>query len=272
MDWITGEKFQAIADYAYAPAQKHQDDYYDLVNTFDVELLKDKDIIFTYPFYVKQLFDIIKQTDKKLIIITHNGDENIDESYELPDNVIKWYAQNVNVRNPRIESIPIGLENERWFQFAHKKEKMLAKVREPRLHKNLAYMNFNVGNNPEKRVTPYRLFRFKSWVTVDMGINGYNFDNYIDNIYNHSFVICPEGHGMDTHRIWETLYMGSIPIVENNINNQFYTHLPIFPVNDWREVTDERLQSILSNSDFDYLKWRDTLTFEYWKNKIKDCR
>ena len=32
----------------------------------------------------------------------------------------------------------------------------------------------------------------------------------------HRFVACPEGNGIDTHRFWETLYRGSIPIITDS--------------------------------------------------------
>ena len=64
--------------------------------------------------------------------------------------------------------------------------------------------------------------------------NGDNFDGYLDNIYNHRFVLCPEGNGIDTHRLWECLYMGTIPIVKANKNVRFYEDLPILMVNEWK--------------------------------------
>jgi hypothetical protein len=51
---------------------------------------------------------------------------------------------------------------------------------------------------------------------MEFGSNGQNYENYIDNIYNHKFVICPEGNGIDTHRFWESLYLGVIPVIINN--------------------------------------------------------
>ena len=38
-------------------------------------------------------------------------------------------------------------------------------------------------------------------------------DHYRD-IAESEFVLCPSGLGFDTYRLWETLILGSIPIVE----------------------------------------------------------
>jgi hypothetical protein len=99
------------------------------------------------------------------------------------------------------------------------------------------------------------------------GRNGKNFDSYLDSIYNHKFVVSPQGNGIDTHRTWEPLYMGSIPIEKRNLNNRFYTDLPICFVDDWGQLTKNFL-----DSEFDRITSREwnlkMLTFEYWKNKI----
>ena len=107
IDWIQGEKFIKLADFTYSPKYKLPDDYDRLRNTFNLFNLKDINIIYTHIFYAKQLFQIIAELDKKFIIITHNSDMNIDKSFIIPKNVIKWYSTNVNVNNSKIESIPL---------------------------------------------------------------------------------------------------------------------------------------------------------------------
>jgi hypothetical protein len=83
-------------------------------------------------------------------------------------------------------------------------------------------------------------------------------------------VLCPEGNGMDTHRTWESLYLGAIPVERRNKNNRFYTDLPILFVDEWEEVTEEFLRK-----NFWKIKlkeWNDKkLEFWYWKNKIKEA-
>lgn len=267
MNFITGEKFKTLADYIYTPAVKYQDDFNDFGNTLDLPKLKDGDIIYTHTMFVKQLFEVIKNIDKKLIVISHNCDTGVDSSFIVPDNVIKWYTQNVNVVNPKIESLPIGLENNRWFPDRQKKKKIIAKLNETRNYRNLVYMNHNIGTNPTVRGRLYELYEGESWVTAERGSNSQGrFDEYLDNIYNHKFVMSPQGNGLDTHRTWECLYVGSIPIEKRNLNNRFYTDLPICFVDSWEDLTPEFLES-----EFVRIKsgtWNIKLNFEYWKNKI----
>jgi len=267
IDWIQGSKFIALADFTYSPKDKMRDDYDELPNTLDLSKLKDGSKIYTHTFYAKQLFNVIADVSKKLIIITHNSDVNIDESFKLPGNVLKWYSQNVNVVDERIESIPIGLENDRWFRKVSKRDKMLVKLTETKRYRNLVYMNHNISTNIEKREELYKIFRNKPYVTKAFGKNGTKFDQYLNNIYNHKYMICPEGNGLDTHRFWECLYMRTVPIVVKNINNWFYNDLPVLYVNNWEEINKDLLDDMWGMFD----KWNnEMLSFEYWKNKIRN--
>lgn len=263
MNFIQGNKFKLLADFVFAPPNDiPRGDYQYLINTLDRRLLKDGDIIYTHSYYAKQLFDI--KIDKKYKLITHNSDLNID--FPPPDNVLMWYTQNVNIKHDRIKSIPIGLENDCWYP--EKKTKLFEQLKSPKVYKNMLYVNHSVKTNPAKREGIYECFEGKAWATVERGMNGQNIGNYLDNVYNHPFVVCPEGNGMDTHRMWECLYLRTIPIEKRNINNQFYTDLPICFVDSWDEVTEKFLFDEFKRMS--EVKWNiDKLNFDYWKKLIR---
>jgi hypothetical protein len=86
----------------------------------------------------------------------------------------------------------------------------------------------------------------------------------------HKFMACPEGNGIDTHRTWECLYIGCIPVMKRSVFTSFFEHLPICFVNNWEEITEDFL-----NKEYERISkipWgRQELSFEYWKNKIKSC-
>lgn len=132
----------------------------------------------------------------------------------------------------------------------------------------MVYVNHNTGTNP-LREAPYKVLEGQPWATVERGRNGVNISHYFDNLYNHPFVICPEGNGIDTHRTWECLYLNTIPIVKRNINIEFYKDLPICFVDSWEEVTE-----IFLFEEFKRMataKWNlDKLNFDYWKNLIQN--
>lgn len=265
-DWIQGEKFIGIADYVYVPHGAKKD-LYNLQNTLCVDELRDADVIYTHTDHIPQLFELIANWHKEVIVVSHNSDACAET--HIPENVIKWHSQNVNMLSDKVQSLPIGLENNRWFPKIGKKELMLSLLERPRIIKNLVYVNHNIKTNKAERQPVYDLLAGKQWATLEMGKNGSNFEHYLQSIYNHRFVVCPEGNGMDTHRTWECLYLGTIPIEKRNNNNLQYTDLPISFVNSWDEITPDFLMSeYIRIHD---MQWdRSKLTFEYWKNKIRN--
>ena len=51
-------------------------------------------------------------------------------------------------------------------------------------------------------------------------------------------MLCPRGNGLDTHRAWETLYLGRIPVVKRSaMDAVFDDELPVIFVNDWENMT-----------------------------------
>ncbi len=93
--------------------------------------------------------------------------------------------------------------------------------------------------------------------------------SYLRNLRNIPFVICPEGNGVDTHRLWETLYMGGVPIIKKNIYmNKILEGLPVVVLNDWNELNDvERMRREwegINATNWDFSK----LSLSHWKNLI----
>lgn len=246
-----------------------------------ITLVDNKKIFYCH---IHEAMDFFKNPPKEnFVLITHNSDGKVTDKPKrfnqgssndcditkiiLPQNLIKWYSQNVDVIHEKIESIPIGLENSMWFVNIKKWEKIEQKSKEPKNYKNLLYVCHNIRTNPIERTEPYQIFSNKSWVTLEHGTNGNNFDNYLNKIHSHKFVLCPEGNGTDTHRTWETLYVKSIPIEKRNLNNKFYTDLPICFVDKWSDINEEFL-----NKEYERItniKWDlEKLDFNYWEKTI----
>jgi len=218
---------------------------------------------------------------KECVLVTHNSDAKVTDSPRgnynpakfdadvrlMPDNIKLWYSQNVCFSHDRIKSLPIGLENKMWFPNVKKHRKILERGSRSHVNNKLLYVNHNVRTNVAERGRPYEIFGGKTWATLRHGGNGSGFDQYLDDISTHSFVLCPEGNGTDTHRTWETLYVGGIPIEKRNVNNQFYNELPICFVDSWDEITEEFLikeKKRIDNTAYNL----DMLTMSYWRDII----
>ena len=85
------------------------------------------------------------------------------------------------------------------------------------------------------------------------------------------FVLCPSGLGFDTYRLWETLLLGSVPIVESNAGfDRSYSNLPVLVVRNYSDVTPQLLQRaypcfLHHARRYNYLH----LTEQYWVQAVQ---
>ena len=83
----------------------------------------------------------------------------------------------------------------------------------------------------------------------------------------YKFVLCPPGAGVDTHRLWESLYLNCIPIVERSTINKLYDDLPILVVNNWNDITENYLNikyKEIENNKLNKIYNMEKITLKYW--------
>ena len=88
-----------------------------------------------------------------------------------------------------------------------------------------------------------------------------------------SFIIAPLGFGLDTHRAWEGLMMGSIPIVKKSKLDYLYEDLPVLIVKEWSDINMTFLHDTIHDFKDKHKKGiynYDKLLLSYWIAKIKN--
>jgi len=264
---IQGQKFWEIADTIYSPNINNVD-YNRLTNTFELSELQSGDVIYTHTMYAELLNNELYKANKPVIVVSHNADDPMD--FTPAPCVVKWYSQNVDIDNDRVESIPIGIENNRWFTEVNKMRLMDEVNRMPLERVRGTYANHSIKTNPKERNASYNAVkRLKQGVIKSHGHPQKNLKEYLIDLSICGFIVSPEGNGIDCHRTWEALYMGCIPVVKNNINIQFYKQLPILIIDNWDVLTDEMLDKAyddMQHTEYNY----NLLNFNYWKKKIWD--
>ena len=115
---------------------------------------------------------------------------------------------------------------------------------------------FTVHTRPDVRGPLTELARERlgdGYVTT--GSSGSELDWYQD-IMRHRMVLCPRGNGLDTHRTWEALYLGRVPVVKASEMDATFERLPVIVLNDWADLSEERLeadyQAIMGRMESDY--------------------
>ena len=220
MNFITGDSFVKLSHFYFGS------NGIEIINPISENEIP---IIFIKTDYVDSFFQTIK-LEKEVIIITHNSDIGVSESflkYLNLEMVLKWYAQNICINHEKLHSIPIGIANLEW---PHGNTEILQSIIDKNHAKsNLIYCNFNLNTNFLERSKCLKYienFGLKLSPTID-------FESYLTDLSKSYFVVSPNGNGIDCHKTWEALYLKTIPIVTKSINSLHYSHLPIVFIDDW---------------------------------------
>lgn len=253
--FITGNKFKSLCD-----------DYVDIDKHY-IDISKKPKTIFVKTDYIPAFYKkIMPLIDYNFSLVTHNSDLHINERYSViyeDKRIINWYAMNCEIIHPKLKPIPIGIANEIW---EHGNVDILNEIIEKEIsHDNLCYSNFDISTNPNKRKQVYDIIQSKSF--IDCETNKLPFKEYLTKLKSYKYVISPPGNGVDCHRIWESIYLGVIPIVENHVALREFKELPILFVDSFSDINGQMLNHLYLK-----IKYRDkhkvNMLSDYNKNLL----
>jgi hypothetical protein len=248
---ITGERVQQFAsvylgfpdDFNYNPVIRQQrDKHFDLQNLSDT--FDNPYYVFCYTHRIDELSSKIHLFKNDFVLITHNSHREVRNTAEV--NLIlsspklkRWYCQNMCFEQEKLFFVPIGFANSMWphgninvFKHTFFTYNLTTKTRP-------VYFNFNINTNVVKRVECLEALKNKvPWLT-----NVSPFENLI-RLRQHAFCICPEGHGVDTHRLWEALYVKTVPIViDSEFTRILQKHkVPLVVLDKWGDLDVSKLR------------------------------
>ena len=238
-NFINGERLQQIADmylgtaddFMYNPLifeqiEKHQI-LDDIVSKFD-----NPPILFLYAHLLKPFAQKMKFFANPFTLITHNSDANLSDSDPVVqkilefDNLVCWWGQNLCFVHKKMRFLPIGLANTMWD---HGKVEHFYKDNKS----EDIYFNFNIYTNREKREPCYNVLKTQLSFLPMLPVA-----ENVKRLAQYKWCICPEGNGADTHRLWEAMYLGCVPIVVRSPFIDALMHytggeLPIYIVESW---------------------------------------
>lgn len=94
--------------------------------------------------------------------------------------------------------------------------------------------------------------------------------DFWNEIIKYKFIICPAGNGMDTHRLWEALFLGCIVICQETGIDKLMAEFPVVILKDFNEITQKNLNKWSSQYEKMCVdkKVREKYYQRYWYNKI----
>lgn len=250
--------------------------------------------VFCYPDVFHLFSRKVHYLQNDFILVTHSSDINILPAPFVKhilqcDKLIGWFGQNVCFYHTKLHLLPIGLANIQWPHgnlsfFDTRLDHNVALIPDTTqtsaesgnnlflslqdVKKNNVYFNFTISTCPSKRQKCYNDLKDKlAWLEpIDPLKN-------LERLQSYKFCICPLGNGVDTHRLWECLYVKVVPIVTKCMFTMMLRNygVPMVMLNDWNELDVNSLQYEFYLEQFRNETLVSILYFDRLKRCILEC-
>ena len=231
-----------------------------------------------------------------------NGDK-VDILLKSPY-FIKWFAKNICIEHNKLIPIPLGPKWQFHSPIIFAEDLTIMKriyirygiypmlyfknftipeyqdsinalnIFKPKKDK-LLYFHFHTVTTDDPFCLEYTNLRNDLWVWLqEQGVPNAPVRSpkgYLDELSRYKFAIAPPGKGLDTHRAWEALMVGTIPIVLTSALDSLFRGLPVLIVDDYKVLTEEFLYA-----SYNYFhEYPDEFSFEkiftpYWDRVFEE--
>lgn len=255
---ISGSGFSSLADASFTGIN----------NVGERDEIRQASVVFVNSDYISEFLEEHGRKSTPRAIILGNSDRDWTSfDYKLPRSVKRVFLQNSLIPNDeRYVCLPIGIENVE-----------LGRNGLPHL------FGRRYQNRQKLQMTmlgPFGRTHISRQEILETDYSQFNsikvFRNRMSSIETawrssqHAFIVAPRGNGRDTHRFWEALYRGSLPIVEDDVwaDNMESIGVPLIRTSGWTganlEDATRARQRTLKVDELAALNW------DYWRAQIKD--
>lgn len=181
---------------------------------------------------------------------------------EIPGWVTRWFTVNCSIWHEKVTWIPFGLNN-------HGHGSSLIAGLQGTSKTKLCYLNFQDYSVIRTQLKMH--YKGCPWITFVPQSN-LPVEQFLADIASHKFVLCPMGNGLDSYRVYETIYLGGIPVLEKSRFTEAMENydLPVLTVDSLFNIQPEKLEEyweFYNEVDWNY----EPLTLSYWRKKIEEA-
>jgi hypothetical protein len=223
-------------------------------------------VIFCQSHLLERFLSVCGEAIRAKVLICGNSDfDFMQEPTNIPQSIEICLFQNLNFRHEKYQVLPIGIENlslavNGFPSFFTKKRGDSIKL------ERLLIGPFSPTHSERNGSIDLH----KSLQCSDYFHDRLPPEEYHNLISRYRFVLCPRGNGIDTHRFWETVYHGGIPVVNEsewsrNIKN---LGIPILEINKMSHFENQLQISVANGTQINPNQIKE-LWWPYWKEKIK---
>lgn len=259
------------------------------LNSFDFNKENPLVCLTGYKNILQQFFTeiISKIKGSSTVIIIESDIVELKNDWLENEKIKHCYTWNKPFEHNKLSSIPIGLNYHRQGDVM---KNWLENQNEELNEKKLLCVNYSPHTNSvrgqlvEKAknewnsfcsilefIDPTNVYWKESKIEGKIKIDVSNPKCY-DVMKEYKFILSPPGEGEDTHRTWEALYVGCIPIVKSSNLNELYKDLPVLIVEDWSLITQDFLENEykkIQKTKEDDCYNMDKLYLPYWIKYIQ---
>lgn len=231
--------------------------------------------------FFKEMHPAIKNPYIPLTLY-YDGDihHEIINKYIDDSKIIAWFGMSpVKIESKKFHFIPLGVYRDKAMLYDHERINNLFKKLYKKNKSDSVYVNFTIhegrGQETAFRRNIYNLFQAKPFAVYG---KQRPFEKYLKDMARCKFALSPQGDMDDCFRHWESILVGSIPVISryNHLGarfslEDFMSDLPVIFVDDYSEMTLELLQKKaleFGQKTFNY----DKLYMNYWVNKITQIK
>jgi len=295
--FLSSDFFITISDIVLHNMRTEQEMVADLVNN-----TKENPLIFLQTDMIHVVVGTLIRLPYRFTLVSYSCDDKLVPYYVYPledeillahmnklldcQNLEKWYAKNISIVHPKLFPVPLGPKFQ-WYStefFGEPKQPILSILNEhcltpeknfldQNMKSELLFFNYSVGTTEKPFYVEHTDIR--KIAKEQLEENGFvmsenvPFIEYLQELSKYKFCISPPGRGIDTHRHWESLMVGTIPIILHTPLDPLFEKLPVLFVNDYSEVTKEYLEgkyAEIQNGNYDF----SVLYTDYWYKQVKN--
>jgi hypothetical protein len=256
--YLSGDLFADNANYVHLPLPfRYNRSWY--------KDLKCAQVVFCPSETLQEFLQVFGNDLTAKVIISGNDDHEFHKQLtDIPPSIKHLFLQNSFISdNELISTLPIGIENFRygvnglpWIMGPGRETMKVNKV-----------LMGPFGLTHPDRISAFELFSTENGV-VDLVSERMTPRAFAQTMRSYKFVAAIRGNGVDTHRLWESLYRGTSPILKADQWSQSLVkyELPLQTVQDW---TLEEIEKILVTRLPQFAPSKiESLWWPYWRRLI----
>ena len=260
--YISGDGFRSQADYVWEGNSPE----------LPLERIPPRSIVFCEGDKVDGFIEAIdKEHSGPFVLLLGNSDQNFDRrlsSLAAAPYISRIFAQNLLDEVPGVVALPIGLENAWRAKHGRTRRFTVLRKRPARMRLHRIMWTFTVSTNSVQREEA-------AHALASLGVADYIGEvspkTHAANLRNYSFVASPPGNGEDTHRTWEAMYLGCVPIVLRSYMTESFEalNLPIWIVDSYQDLIGLTESDLAQKySELGNRFQSSPLWLDYWRDEI----